>query len=58
MGDKGKAAQCYRKALAHAPGNRRVGQALADLLERCGKEEEEELLTLYRGITSATSVHE
>ena len=58
MGDSGKAIQCYWKALEHTPGNRRTGQALANLLEGQGKEKEEELLTLYKGITSACSMQE
>ena len=57
MGDRDRAAQCYRKALEHAPGNRRAGQALADLLEGRG-EEEEGLLSLYKDITSTSSVQE
>lgn len=56
MGGKAKAEQCYRKALEHAPGNGKAGQALADLLE--GRGEEEELLALYRDITSSSSVQE
>jgi superkiller protein 3 len=52
--DQAKAVQCYRKAVERSPGNEAAAKALAGLLAE--KKDEEELLALYKHVTSSCSL--